>query len=138
MHPHLEKTKHTHSAFGEDRIGRWAESFARFFGTGKFIVGQTILIIVWISLNVLCVTLQWDPYPFILLNLLFSTQAAYAAPLILLAQNRQADREKALAIAAADHQEEVSQDRAREAAEHKQMLQEVAILTKEIHSKIDN
>ena len=55
---------------------------------------QTIIVIVWITLNVFAVRLRWDPYPFILLNLAFSTQAAYAAPLILLAQNRQADRDR--------------------------------------------
>ena len=55
---------------------------------------QTIIVIVWITLNVVAVRLRWDPYPFILLNLAFSTQAAYAAPLILLAQNRQADRDR--------------------------------------------
>ena len=55
---------------------------------------QTIIVIVWITLNVAAVRLRWDPYPFILLNLAFSTQAAYAAPLILLAQNRQADRDR--------------------------------------------
>jgi uncharacterized membrane protein len=55
---------------------------------------QTIIVIAWIALNVFAVRLRWDPYPFILLNLAFSTQAAYAAPLILLAQNRQADRDR--------------------------------------------
>jgi uncharacterized membrane protein len=57
-------------------------------------VVQTFLVIVWISINVLSITLRWDPYPFILLNLMFSVQAAYAAPLILLAQNRQEDRDR--------------------------------------------
>ena len=55
---------------------------------------QATTMIVWITLNVAAVRLRWDPYPFILLNLAFSTQAAYAAPLILLAQNRQADRDR--------------------------------------------
>jgi uncharacterized membrane protein len=55
---------------------------------------QTFLVIVWIIINVLSVALRWDPYPFILLNLMFSVQAAYAAPLILLAQNRQEDRDR--------------------------------------------
>ena len=83
-----------HGAFGEDAFGRRAEKIARFFGTPQYILGQTIVVIVWIALNAAAVTLQWDPYPFILLNLAFSTQAAYAAPLILLAQTRQADRDK--------------------------------------------
>jgi uncharacterized membrane protein len=85
---------HSHSPFGEGDFGRAAERFARFFGTPRFIVGQTVLVAAWIGLNVTALGLRWDPYPFILLNLAFSTQAAYAAPLILLAQTRQADRDK--------------------------------------------
>jgi len=77
-----------------DAVGNFAESIARFLGTGRFLAVQTIVVIVWITLNVAAVRLRWDPYPFILLNLAFSTQAAYAAPLILLAQNRQADRDR--------------------------------------------
>src|SRR6476661_3101762 len=88
--PHAE----LHSAFGGDAFGRRAEALARFFGTPRYIFGQTIVVIVWIAINAIAVTLRWDPYPFILLNLAFSTQAAYAAPLILLAQTRQADRDK--------------------------------------------
>jgi uncharacterized membrane protein len=77
-----------------DAVGRFAEGIARFLGTGRFLAVQTIIVIFWITLNVFAVRLRWDPYPFILLNLAFSTQAAYAAPLILLAQNRQADRDR--------------------------------------------
>src|SRR3954454_10402419 len=77
-----------------DAVGNFAESIARFLGTGRFLAVQTIIVVVWIALNVAAVNLRWDPYPFILLNLAFSTQAAYAAPLILLAQNRQADRDR--------------------------------------------
>ena len=77
-----------------DAVGRFAEGIARFLGTGRFLAVQTGIVIVWIVLNVAAVDLRWDPYPFILLNLAFSTQAAYAAPLILLAQNRQADRDR--------------------------------------------
>ena len=77
-----------------DAVGRFAEGIARFLGTGRFLAVQTIIVIVWIVLNVAAVRLRWDPYPFILLNLAFSTQAAYAAPLILLAQNRQDDRDR--------------------------------------------
>src|SRR5436853_6753568 len=80
-------------AFGQDPFGRAADRFARFFGTPRFIIGQTIVVVIWIAINGLAVGLRWDPYPFILLNLAFSTQAAYAAPLILLAQTRQADRD---------------------------------------------
>ena len=77
-----------------EAFGRFSERLARFLGTGKFLFWQTLLVIVWITLNLFAVTLRWDPYPFILLNLAFSTQAAYAAPLILLAQNRQDDRDR--------------------------------------------
>ena len=77
-----------------DSVGAFAEGIARFLGTGRFLAVQTIIVLVWITLNVVAVNLRWDPYPFILLNLAFSTQAAYAAPLILLAQNRQADRDR--------------------------------------------
>jgi uncharacterized membrane protein len=77
-----------------DAVGRFAEGIARFLGTGRFLAVQTLIVIAWITLNVVAVRLRWDPYPFILLNLAFSTQAAYAAPLILLAQNRQADRDR--------------------------------------------
>ena len=77
-----------------DAVGRSAEQLARFFGTTRYLVIQTAIVIVWILLNVFAVSLRWDPYPFILLNLAFSTQAAYAAPLILLAQNRQEARDK--------------------------------------------
>jgi len=80
--------------FDPDSIGRFSESIARFLGTGRYLMWQTILVIVWISLNLFAVQLRWDPYPFILLNLAFSTQAAYAAPLILLAQNRQENRDR--------------------------------------------
>jgi uncharacterized membrane protein len=85
----------SHSAFGDDPFGRRAEKVARFFGTPRYILAQSVLVIVWIALNSIGVAYRWDPYPFILLNLAFSTQAAYAAPLILLAQTRQADRDKA-------------------------------------------
>ena len=87
------QVEHLRGAFGQDRFGQEAERFARFFGTPRFIIGQTILVVLWIIVNGLVVALRWDPYPFILLNLAFSTQAAYAAPLILLAQTRQADRD---------------------------------------------
>jgi uncharacterized membrane protein len=81
--------------YDADAFGRLAEAIARFMGTGRFLVAQTVLVIGWITLNTLGFLHHWDPYPFILLNLAFSTQAAYAAPLILLAQNRQDDRDRA-------------------------------------------
>ena len=101
-HAHLE------SAFGNDWFGRKAENFARFFGTPKFLIAQTIIVAIWIWVNAAGWT-QFDIYPFILLNLAFSTQAAYAAPLILLAQTRQADRDKVTSLADAQHREELHQ-----------------------------
>jgi uncharacterized membrane protein len=77
-----------------DGFARLSERIARFLGTGRFLFIQTVIVIFWIALNILAVNWRWDPYPFILLNLAFSTQAAYAAPLILLAQNRQDDRDR--------------------------------------------
>ncbi|CAM4136148.1 DUF1003 domain-containing protein [Kibdelosporangium persicum] len=80
--------------FDPEAFGRFSERLARFLGTGTFLFWQTLLVIGWITLNLTAASLEWDPYPFILLNLAFSTQAAYAAPLILLAQNRQDDRDR--------------------------------------------
>jgi len=81
--------------YDADAFGRFSESIARFLGTGRFLAGQSVLVVFWIALNTVGFVRHWDPYPFILLNLAFSTQAAYAAPLILLAQNRQDDRDRA-------------------------------------------
>jgi uncharacterized membrane protein len=83
------------SLYDADAFGRFSETLARFLGTGKYLVGQTAFVIGWIILNIVAGIHHWDPYPFILLNLAFSTQAAYAAPLILLAQNRQDERDRA-------------------------------------------
>lgn len=95
-----------HNPFGTDRFGEWAEKFARFFGTPKFLIGQSIFVLIWIVFN--CFQkFSFDPYPFILLNLAFSTQAAYAAPLILLSQTRQAERDKLWEKSDADHREEL-------------------------------
>ncbi|MBA0048672.1 DUF1003 domain-containing protein [Mycobacterium sp. NPDC050853] len=77
-----------------EAVGQVSENIARFLGTGRYLAMQTVFVIVWIILNLFAVSMQWDPYPFILLNLAFSTQAAYAAPLILLAQNRQENRDR--------------------------------------------
>jgi len=100
---------HAHLArvFGDDWFALKAEAFARFFGTPVFLIGQTLVVTAWIIANEMGFT-HFDIYPFILLNLAFSLQAAYAAPLILLAQTRQADRDKANALADAQHREEVS------------------------------
>ena len=94
----------TCSVFGDDWFALKAEAFARFFGTPRFLIAQTAVVGVWIVVNVVGLT-TFDIYPFILLNLAFSLQAAYAAPLILLAQTRQADRDAAHAIADAEHRE---------------------------------
>ena len=77
-----------------EAVGKFSESIARFLGTGRYLLWQTVIVVVWIGLNLAAVRWRWDPYPFILLNLVFSTQAAYAAPLILLAQNRQENRDR--------------------------------------------
>ncbi|TMG55328.1 MAG: DUF1003 domain-containing protein [Chloroflexi bacterium] len=136
--PHL----HLHSPFGDDWFGRRAESFARFFGTPRYLLMQTVLVLCWIALNAMG-TLRSDPYPFILLNLLFSTQAAYAAPLILLAQTRQADREKAHAEADARHREEIAKAQLELLAQNTDITEQVArlaaqieMLTREIHGKL--
>jgi uncharacterized membrane protein len=81
-----------------EAFGRFAETFARFMGTARFLTWMTVFVVVWVLLNVVGLYhFRWDPYPFILLNLFFSTQASYAAPLILLAQNRQDDRDRVIA-----------------------------------------
>ena len=98
---------HLRSPFGEDWFGLKAEGFARFFGTPTFLIAQTLFVALWIVANVVGMT-SFDVYPFILLNLAFSTQAAYAAPLILLAQTRQADRDKAHTEADALHREQLA------------------------------
>ena len=146
-----------HGAFGQDLFGRWAERIARFFGTPQYIIGQTAVVLVWIFLNALGLGLDWDPYPFILLNLAFSLQAAYAAPLILLAQTRQAERDKL----ADEREEQRHQSSDRQAAERvallkretdelrallesnteltrqdKELTEQVASLTREIHARL--
>ena len=115
---HLRSATHLARPFGADGFGRRAEAFARFFGTPTFIALQTAVVVAWIVLNAAHV-ISWDIYPFILLNLGFSLQAAYAAPLILLAQTRQADRDKAHAEADAAHREEIAQT-----SLHRQQLME--------------
>jgi len=81
--------------YDPDSFGRLSERFARFLGTAKFLVYMTIFVFSWVLWNVLApVDLRWDKYPFIFLTLILSLQASYAAPLILLAQNRQADRDR--------------------------------------------
>ncbi len=78
---------------------RLADKVASNMGSWRFIIIQTIIVIIWMLLNLVAYISHWDPYPFILLNLLFSTQAAYAAPIIMMAQNRQNERDRAQAQA---------------------------------------
>jgi uncharacterized membrane protein len=117
-------------AYNPEAPGNFAEAFARFFGTVRFLVIQSIIVAIWITFNVVALTHHFDPYPFILLNLMFSTQAAYAAPLILLAQNRQADRDRL----------QVERDReanARTAAFLDFLAREMAAIRISLESKID-
>jgi uncharacterized membrane protein len=127
---------HLASAFGGDAFGLKAEAFARFFGTPTFLIGQTVIVAIWIVLNAVGVV-RFDLYPFILLNLAFSLQAAYAAPMILLAQTRQADRDKAHADADAMHREALSaaslerqELAARETSQIRELLEQNTHLTK--------
>jgi len=149
---------HTHltSVFGDDWFGVRAEAFARFFGTPTFLIAQTVLVAAWIVVNVVGIT-RFDIYPFILLNLAFSLQAAYAAPLILLAQTRQADRDKALVDADAQHREalanasierqELATEQSRQILElleqntkltqlTRELGEQIKALTHEIHSRV--
>jgi uncharacterized membrane protein len=150
--PHV----HLGSVFGDDWFALKAEAFARFFGTPTFLIAQTLIVAGWIVVNVLGVT-KFDVYPFILLNLAFSLQAAYAAPLILLAQTRQADRDKCHAIADAEHREElhkIGEERAVAAVQQtcllvdlvrqnteltatiKSLTERVEVLTSEVHQRL--
>jgi uncharacterized membrane protein len=129
---------HLSLAFGDDWFAQYAERFARFFGTPVFLILQTVIVAVWIVINLLGWT-HFDEYPFILLNLAFSLQAAYAAPLILLAQTRQADRDKAHSEADALHREDLaraSEQRQALAAQQTEllldMLRQNTVLTEEI------
>jgi uncharacterized membrane protein len=118
---------HLQSVFGDDWFALKAEAFARFFGTPRFLIAQTVIVAVWILVNVVGLT-TFDIYPFILLNLAFSLQAAYAAPLILLAQTRQADRDTAHAMADAEHREALqhaSEERQAQMAEQTRLLVEM-------------
>ena len=148
--------QHLSSAFGDDWFAQKAEMFARFFGTPLFLILQTMIVAVWMTINFMGFV-HFDEYPFILLNLAFSLQAAYAAPLILLAQTRQADRDKAHAEADAQHREDLAKasDERQALAAHqaqlilemlkqntdltdeiRQMSERLEALTKEVHAKV--
>ncbi|HLN23520.1 MAG TPA: DUF1003 domain-containing protein [Patescibacteria group bacterium] len=150
--PHL----HLDAIYGNDWFALKAEAFARFFGTPTFLIAQTVIVAIWILVNVAGFT-TFDIYPFILLNLAFSLQAAYAAPLILLAQTRQSDRDKAHALADAEHREalyhaneerqgiaekqtalllEMMQQNTQLTATIKALTERVETLTVEVHKKV--
>ena len=151
-YPHI----HLGPVFGNDWFALKAEAFARFFGTPVFLVAQTVIVAIWIAINALGYT-KFDIYPFILLNLALSLQAAYAAPLILLAQTRQADRDKVHAEADAQHREAIAaatEERQSLALQQstqimellrqntqltevvKELSQRIEVLTSEMHSKV--
>ncbi|MBP5094777.1 DUF1003 domain-containing protein [Pseudomonas protegens] len=140
-HAHLAPT------FGTDNFALKAEAFARFFGTPTFLGAQTLVVLVWVALNLTGVT-HFDVYPFILLNLAFSLQSAYAAPLILLAQTRQAARDKAQADADAQHREALAvanSERQAQAAQTTTQLMELleqntrlTEMTKQLTERIEN
>jgi uncharacterized membrane protein len=150
--PHV----HLHSVFGDDWFALKAEAFARFFGTPKFLIGQTIFVLLWMFANIIG-WVKFDLYPFILLNLAFSLQAAYAAPLILLAQTRQADRDKVHSEADAQHREDIAsanEQRQTQVAQQtativellnqnteltktvKSLAEQIAVLTTEVHNQL--
>jgi uncharacterized membrane protein len=145
----LREGEHLARPFGSGSFGAKAEAFARFFGTPRFLIGQTLLVGGWIIINATKLV-HFDLYPFILLNLAFSLQAAYAAPLILLAQTRQADRDKSQAEADAKHREAVAEAgvQRQELAEagidmlqklideNTRLTRQVEALTREIHERV--
>jgi uncharacterized membrane protein len=132
----LAEHEHLRGAFGNDPFGKAAERGARFFGTPRYIVGQSIAVVIWIVLNAVGLSLQWDPYPFILLNLAFSTQAAYAAPLILLAQTRQAARDQAHAEATTKHMQYLSERQEKLLEENTALTEKIHELSTQIHAQI--
>jgi len=147
---------HLNSTFGSDTFALKAEAFARFFGTPTFLGAQTLVVVLWVLANVTGLV-TFDVYPFILLNLAFSLQSAYAAPLILLAQTRQAARDKCQSEADALHREDLAKaniERQEKAEQNTALLlqlmdqntkltettrdlaERVEILTRQIHEKL--
>lgn len=119
--------------FGHGGFGVIAEAIARFLGTPQYLISQSVLVIGWILFNGYALSVHFDPYPFILLNLAFSLQAAYAAPLILLAQTRQAARDKAYSEAYVMHGEELNQTLLTLLRENTRMTEETRRLTVAVH-----
>jgi uncharacterized membrane protein len=125
--------------YDADAFGRGSEAIARFMGTGRFLAAQTVIVVGWILINTVGFIKHWDPYPFILLNLAFSLQAAYAAPLILLAQNRQDDRDRATVERDREVAARTQQDTeflARELAGVRLMLADV-VTTEDLADRLD-
>ncbi len=127
-----------HAPFGNDAFGVLAERLARFFGTPRYILAQTFVVILWLAFNGYVAlhyltTKAFDPYPFILLNLACSTQAAYAAPLILLAQTRQAARDKATEVADAKHREDLSERALEQGRQIQELIRQNTELTQAVH-----
>jgi uncharacterized membrane protein len=98
METHEQKTWHHKHKEASSRGQRLADKVAEVMGSWTFIATQTLIVFAWMTLNIIGFMQHWDPYPFILLNLLFSTQAAYAAPVIMMSQNRQNERDRAQAL----------------------------------------
>jgi uncharacterized membrane protein len=125
-----ESRRSLHPSYDPETFGRIAERFARFIGTAKFLVYMTFFVTSWVMWNSLGPThLRFDEYPFIFLTLLLSLQASYAAPLILLAQNRQADRDRVTS------QEDRARDE-RNLAVTEFMVREIAAMRKELIAEI--
>ena len=131
-------------SYDPEAFGRWSEQFARFLGTARFLIFMSFFVILWVTWNAFSPNdLRWDNYPFIFLTLLLSLQASYAAPLILLAQNRQADRDRIQANEDRDREERNIADTeylARELASLRTALGEVAtrdFLRAEINDAMD-
>ena len=113
----------------QSRLDAGVTRFVGFFGGLKYITYQTLIVIGWVALNITGFVRHWDPYPFILLNLAFSTQASYAAPLILLAQNKQAERDRLKA----EHDYQTNENALAEIRADKELTTEVRALAAEIH-----
>ncbi|HYX85308.1 MAG TPA: DUF1003 domain-containing protein [Gaiellales bacterium] len=121
--------------FGPGGFGAVAERIARFFGTPYYLIGQTAIVAAWILVNATHLV-RFDLYPFILLNLAFSLQAAYAAPLILLAQTRQADRDRVMSDADARHREALTKQLRDLLELNTHLTEQIDELTKEIHGTV--
>jgi uncharacterized membrane protein len=128
-----EPYAHLSAPFGTGGFGAVAEKLARVFGTPQYLISQTVVVIAWIIANGVLLLARFDPYPFILLNLAFSLQAAYAAPLILLAQTRQAERDKTWTDADAKHREELGQSTLKLLQQNTELTQQVVTLSGQVH-----